>query len=277
MGERPQPNETPTMTVENVLDFLATSDPGSYVLLDVRQPAEYEEVHLPGARLTPLPELLEAVPDLDRTKPTVVYCASGGRSRVAVQLLQGQGFEKVFSMTGGIYQWEGSEAVGPQELNMDLVRDDQSPAEMIALAYRMEDGLQRFYQASRASAQDVRVTDLLQTLIEVEERHKERLEGMYAALDAQPTDLRGLTGDSDKVVMEGGFVMDEFMAQNLSFMGDREKILEMAIMLESQALDLYLRFASRIQVTATRELLYAIAREEQSHLTALGRLYDRIN
>jgi sulfur-carrier protein adenylyltransferase/sulfurtransferase len=277
MEDRPQLTETPSMTVGEVLDFLATSDPGSYALLDVRQPAEYEEVHLPGARLTPLPELLEAVPDLDRTKLTVAYCASGGRSRVAVQLLQGQGFEKVFSMTGGLYQWEGLEAVGPQELNMDLVREDQSPAEMIALAYHMEDGLQRFYRASRASAQDVRVTDLLQTLIDVEQRHKERLEGMYAALDAQPMDLRGPTGDPDNVVMEGGFAMDEFMAQNLPFMGDREKILEMAIMLESQALDLYLRFAGRIQVTATRELLYAIAREEQSHLTALGGLYNKIN
>lgn len=277
MEDRPQPTETSTMTVGEVLDFLATSDPGSYVLLDVRQPAEYEEVHLPGARLTPLPELLEAVPDLDRTKPTVVYCASGGRSRVAVQMLQGHGFEKVFSMTGGIYQWEGLEAVGPKELNMDLVRDDQSPAEMIALAYRMEDGLQRFYQTSRASAQDVRVTDLLQTLIEVEEHHKERLEGMYAELDAQPLGLRGLTGELEKVVMEGGFAMDEFMEQNRPFMGDREKILEMAIMLESQALDLYLRFAGRIQVAATRELLYAIAREEQSHLAALGGLYNKIN
>lgn len=42
-------------------------------LLDVRQPAEYAAGHLPGARLTPLPDLSAHVGDIDPKKPTLVY------------------------------------------------------------------------------------------------------------------------------------------------------------------------------------------------------------
>jgi len=55
----------------------------AFTLLDVRQPEEYESEHLPGAKLIPLPELGGRMPELDAEKPTIVYCAIGGRSRVA--------------------------------------------------------------------------------------------------------------------------------------------------------------------------------------------------
>ena len=46
---------------------------GSYTLLDVRQPGEYEEEHLPGARLVPIAQLAGALETLDPEKPTLVY------------------------------------------------------------------------------------------------------------------------------------------------------------------------------------------------------------
>lgn len=44
-----------------------------YTLLDVRQPSEYEESHIPGAILIPLPDLLERYTELDLGKPVLVY------------------------------------------------------------------------------------------------------------------------------------------------------------------------------------------------------------
>jgi rhodanese-related sulfurtransferase len=46
---------------------------GSYTLLDVRQPAEYDRVHIPGAELIPLPRLADEVAKLDPNKPVIVY------------------------------------------------------------------------------------------------------------------------------------------------------------------------------------------------------------
>jgi sulfur-carrier protein adenylyltransferase/sulfurtransferase len=46
---------------------------GEMIILDVRQPGEYEAGHLPGARLIPLPELGDRLGELDKDKPTLVY------------------------------------------------------------------------------------------------------------------------------------------------------------------------------------------------------------
>jgi len=59
--------------VQKVRDFLEDKKPGDYNLLDVRQPAEYEQSHLPGAKLIPVGELLDRLPELDPEKPTITY------------------------------------------------------------------------------------------------------------------------------------------------------------------------------------------------------------
>jgi hypothetical protein len=53
--------------------FIAEQPEGSYTLLDVRQPVEYEESHIPGTLLIPLPELTDRLHELDPEKPTIVY------------------------------------------------------------------------------------------------------------------------------------------------------------------------------------------------------------
>jgi sulfur-carrier protein adenylyltransferase/sulfurtransferase len=60
-------------TAEEVRAFLRERGAESYNLIDVRQPAEYESGHLPGARLLPIAELSARLDDLDRSKPTITY------------------------------------------------------------------------------------------------------------------------------------------------------------------------------------------------------------
>lgn len=60
-------------TAEEVRAFLRERSAESYNLIDVRQPAEYESGHLPGARLIPMAELTDRLGDLDRSKPTITY------------------------------------------------------------------------------------------------------------------------------------------------------------------------------------------------------------
>lgn len=63
----------PTMSAEEVRDFLDKHDPSQYNLVDVRQPGEYEEVHIPGTKLIPVGELEDRLEELDPEKPTVAY------------------------------------------------------------------------------------------------------------------------------------------------------------------------------------------------------------
>jgi rhodanese-related sulfurtransferase len=59
--------------VQKVQDFLENEKPEDYILLDVRQPDEYEQSHLPGAKLIPVGELPDRVHELDPKKTTITY------------------------------------------------------------------------------------------------------------------------------------------------------------------------------------------------------------
>lgn len=78
------------------------------LLIDVREPAEWEAGHIVGA--TPLPRgVLEGkIEDLasDPDQPIVLYCASGGRSALAADSLQRMGYRNVLSLAGGFKAWQ---------------------------------------------------------------------------------------------------------------------------------------------------------------------------
>jgi rhodanese-related sulfurtransferase len=62
-----------TWPTEKVRRFLKEKDPEDYNLIDVRTSKEYEQGHLPGARLIPVRELADRLSELDSDRPTVVY------------------------------------------------------------------------------------------------------------------------------------------------------------------------------------------------------------
>jgi rhodanese-related sulfurtransferase len=53
--------------------YMSRNQEGSYTLLDVRQPSEYEKERIPGSLLIPLPELADRAGEIDSTKPVIVY------------------------------------------------------------------------------------------------------------------------------------------------------------------------------------------------------------
>lgn len=75
------------------------------ILLDVREPVEYEICRLEGATLVPLSKLPEYVNRLSQTEDIVVYCHTGMRSAMAVKLLRDLGFTRVKNLAGGIDAW----------------------------------------------------------------------------------------------------------------------------------------------------------------------------
>ena len=76
-----------------------------FVLVDVREPSEYEINRIPGAKLIPLGNLPERVNELDSADEIVVHCHFGGRSAKAAALLKQMGFKKVKNLQGGIDAW----------------------------------------------------------------------------------------------------------------------------------------------------------------------------
>ena len=73
-------------------------------LLDVRQPAEFEEARIPGAVLIPLAELPDRLAELPEGEPVLVVCRSGARSARACEFLAEQGYDST-NVAGGVLAW----------------------------------------------------------------------------------------------------------------------------------------------------------------------------
>jgi rhodanese-related sulfurtransferase len=81
-------------------------------LLDVRSPDEFRERHLPGAINVPIEELGRRLGELDRGRALIVYCHTGVRAGIAVELLRKAGFRRVHNL-GSIGRWASGDADPP--------------------------------------------------------------------------------------------------------------------------------------------------------------------
>jgi rhodanese-related sulfurtransferase len=91
----------------NISEAAALRDAGAF-MLDVREPFEWDEYHMPGATLIPLGALPARLNEVPRDKPVVVVCRSGNRSEVGRDILLRAGFTAVTSMDGGMRAWRNA-------------------------------------------------------------------------------------------------------------------------------------------------------------------------
>jgi molybdopterin/thiamine biosynthesis adenylyltransferase/rhodanese-related sulfurtransferase len=101
-------SKTPVPEVSPV-EAKAMLDRGGVQLVDVREPWEYEEAHIPGCRLIPVGEVPFRLHEIGKDAPAVVYCKSGSRSGKIVALLRERGYDKAVNLTGGILAWANAQ------------------------------------------------------------------------------------------------------------------------------------------------------------------------
>ena len=198
----------------------------------------------------------------------------GGRSRAAAQFLAGQGFDEVYNLKGGIAAWQGLKAFGPAEMGMITLRGNETPQEVIALAYGMEQGLADFYSKVSAMTGDREAREIIGKLAQVEEKHKGKLFTLYQTLEPGTTERILFEEKIVSGVMEGGFTGEEFLEKNKPLLDTVENLLSLAMMLEAQALDLYTRYAQKAEDAQSRSVLHDIAEDEKGHLATLGSLLE---
>lgn len=87
------------------LDAAAAGERAPPVLLDVREPWEFDVVRIPGARLIPMRAIPARYPELRRDAETVVICHHGARSYQVAMFLEHQGFDNVINLYGGMAAW----------------------------------------------------------------------------------------------------------------------------------------------------------------------------
>ncbi|MBI5558122.1 MAG: DUF664 domain-containing protein [Deltaproteobacteria bacterium] len=242
---------------------------GRYQLLDVRQLREYQRTHLPGAILIPLLDLLARIAELDPRLPTLVYCYNGVRSRAACQLLRSRGFQEVINITGGIRAWNGLHLSGQETKGMEFFVSDEFE-NVFLMAYKMEAGLKLFYLAMAELVESEEQKGLLRHMADFEDGHMAKLLRRYRQ---EMPDLGEAEGNS---AMEGGFDKDKTLRAYRDYLESMEDIIQLGMMLETQAFDLYSRLARQNDKPELREFYQHMADEEKIHLGQLSRSLDKI-
>ncbi len=267
-----------SISPEQAVELLAKSS-FPIKLLDVRQPAEYAAGHIPGAYLIPLGELPDRLEELDKEVPTLVYCASGGRSLVAAQFLVGQNFTDIINMLGGFGSWQNLHenkkwiSFGDYTQGHEIFDDKIELHKVLAMAWGMEAALEEFYTRIALDAHEAgkaKASNMLNRLAKFELSHKATIEHQYARL---PGDLPPLP-HMVTAVAEGGMTTDEYLRLSQTDLREPTQILGFAIMLEAQAMDLYTRAACWTTIPETQNLLASMAREEQAHMRQVSALLD---
>ncbi|WP_438349346.1 rhodanese-like domain-containing protein [Paenibacillus sp. FA6] len=90
--------------------------PQQVYVIDVREPEEYNEVHIPGVPLIPMGDIPDLIESFDKSAEYVIVCRSGRRSLEVSKFFQQEGIEKVHNYYGGMLAWDREVEVGPEHI-----------------------------------------------------------------------------------------------------------------------------------------------------------------
>jgi len=261
---------TEEISVANAKEFIETTPQTSFQLVDIRQPKEYQEQHIPGAILIPLKELKERAGQLSKDLPTIVYCRSGVRSKAGCQILKENNFNQLQNLTGGILQWNGATAFGGEEFGLDFFIQN-SYSNGLEMTYHLENGLQQFYSLLSDNSDIAEIKNLLTQMAQMEDGH-------MAALisQANAADLTIDTSLPEASILEGGLSASQLKAAFGDNLTTKEAVIQLAMMFEAQAWDLYSRLAQKSETPADKAFYLKMAKEEQKHLDKLSIELDNL-
>jgi sulfur-carrier protein adenylyltransferase/sulfurtransferase len=266
----------PGWTTRQLRLYLDEHAAGEYQLVDVRQPAEYRQEHIPGAALIPLGELDWRLYELDRRKPVIVYCASGVRSRAAAAVLMRAGFAEVYNLEGGMGAWQGLTAAGIPNLGYFFMA--RTAAEGLALAWLLEEGARTFYLTLAQRSDEPSISELFHELVGAELSHQQTLVSLCPTVTGQaagadfPYDL--LPEPPSETLLESGVTLEEALCWCEG--KHPHEILELALALETNAYDRYLRMCEEATQEEARSVFHRLAEAEKRHLHRLGEQLDRL-
>ena len=112
------------------------------------------------------------------------------------------------------------------------------------------------------------VSELLGKLAKIEDNHRQRLFNLYASLVPGDVNQQSIETGAGSGILEGGFETDTFIEQNRPAMQTSVGVLDVAMMLETQAMDLYMRYAEKSSDDKTKQIFFDLANEEKAHLKA---------
>lgn len=178
-------------------------------------------------------------------------------------------------MKGGFDAWNGLASKAEVDQGIYLLEGNETPEQLLTLAYGLEEGNQKFYKNLSLATEDEEVKKLFFMLSGMEEVHKERIWKRYQNLSKMPVDRENFETNIVTGVLENGKTADAMLEHYSSTMQDPTDAMELAMSLETDALDLYLRMAHRTQDEETEKIFFELSEEERLHLKKLAEMFRK--
>ncbi|HYQ60675.1 MAG TPA: ferritin family protein [Desulfatiglandales bacterium] len=180
-------------------------------------------------------------------------------------------------MEGGIRAWKGLTAKRTPEAGITYFAAGATAKEMVALAWFLENGSRRFYDALAHALEDHDAAELHRRLASAEERHKATLLDLYKKVVGAVPDpafpKSVISAENDDDVMEGGMRVTEA----LQWVKGKSvtEVLELSVALETNSYDLYLNMERRLKDQPSAEVFGVLSGEEKEHLERLSTLLEK--
>lgn len=275
------------MTSRNVIDIFpdeleelrAKTGESGLLLVDVRQPWEYEIGHIPGARLIPLPDIEERVQEIPSQINLILYCRTGGRSAVAAALVKDAGVwqGRICNLVGGFSGWQGKPLKDIPHL--DLFPRDIPRRQTLYRAMNMEKGAWIFYNELVREYAGSELGEMIRELGDLEKAHAERLFEYWKKYTAAPVreSFEEVFERLDGRIMEGGKPISAWAAHLGRNPRDRVlRLLELACEIEYYTYDLYRGLGRRSQDAGEVEVFFKLADEEKAHVRVISKALAQI-
>jgi sulfur-carrier protein adenylyltransferase/sulfurtransferase len=256
--------------------YMATHKESDYLIIDVRQPEEYVEGHIPGARHLPIMELVPHLFKLPGDRDLFFYCRSGGRSAAAAVLALEEKISeaKIYNLRGGMLAWDGHRLEGAPRWH--LFDTKATTAERLLLAMDLERGAERFYQYVAERFREAPFSATFAHLAKAEVAHARTIYQFWQAQTEAAETFEALYPELKGEILEGGAKLQKVL-DKVSRMGKGAclPLVELALGIEYAAYDLYRTLADNGQDRGVAEAFMQLAQAEKTHMEALTKTVDQ--
>jgi sulfur-carrier protein adenylyltransferase/sulfurtransferase len=256
------------MHPEELRRYMQNHHEKDYLIVDVRQPEEYRRGHIPGARLLPLPELVQSMDRLPAGKALIFYCHGGGRSMAAAAMVEEEAWgSALYNLTGGMMAWDGGRVADEPQVRLFA---GQTPGEMFGTAVNLEKGAQIFYETVGARYAQQAWGPVFARLAKAEWAHARAVHGFWRQIEPDLDPFEPLFEGCRGEILEGGLPLQSALDKIARLQGDTcLRLIELALQIEYAALDLYRRLADQQGEEALRQAFISLAQAEKAHMQNL--------
>jgi rubrerythrin len=263
------------MKPQEFRQYVEQKHEGAYLIVDVRQPKEYVEGHIPGAKLIPIMDLVANLSDLPPDKDLIFYCHSGGRSAAAATLAAEEeaSSKNIYNLEGGILAFEGR--MVPDYPKVQVFDKSRNLSELLLMAMDFEKGALKFYEYLKGRFASKPFYKIFGKLSAAEMAHAKAVYQYWKDTESDPSEFETVFENLKGEILEGGEALNDILQRAEAIKGNAcLHLIELALHIENAAFDLYRTMAERTDSQEAKHVFLSIAQAEKRHM---GSLIDTID